>query len=60
MRRAYRPILVGVGLLLAAIPLDLAGTYFQSLPMLILSFASAVAGAVVSVSGILEFLSESA
>lgn len=60
MRRAYRPILVGVGLLLGAIVMDFAGTYFQSLPLLILSFASAVAGAVVAVSGIMQFVSERA
>lgn len=60
MRRAYRPILVGVGLLLGAMAMDFAGTYFQSLPLLILSFASAVAGAVVAVSGIMQFVSERA
>ena len=49
---------MGVGLLLGAIAIDFAGTYFQSLPLLILSFASAVAGAVISVSGIIEFISE--
>lgn len=60
MRRAYRPILVGVGLLLGAMAMDFAGTYFQSLPLLILSFAAAVAGAVVAVSGIMQFVSERA
>jgi hypothetical protein len=60
MRRAYRPMAVGVGLLLGAIAIDFAGTFFQSLPLLILSFASAVAGAVVAISGILEFVSERA
>jgi hypothetical protein len=49
---------VGVALLFGAIVIDFAGTYFQSLPLLVLSFASAVAGAVISVGGIIEFISE--
>jgi hypothetical protein len=55
---AYRPIGVGVALLFAAIGLDLAGSFLQSLPVLVASFALAIAGAVISVRGLIDFLAE--
>lgn len=58
MKRAYRPITVGVALLFGAIALDLAGSSLQSLPLLIVSFASAIAGAVIAISGIVELVAE--
>ena len=60
MNRAYRPIGVGVALLFAAIGLDLAGSFIKSLPVLVASFALAIAGAVISVRGVIDFLAEKA
>jgi hypothetical protein len=57
---AYRPIGVGVTLLIGAIVLDAAGSFFQSLPLLVASFAVAIAGAVISVRGVIEFVAEKA
>ena len=58
MLHSVRILLIGVALLLGSISLDLAGTFFQSLTVLILSFALGIAGALVAVRGIVEFISE--
>ena len=58
MNHAYRAVLAGVTLLVGSIVLDLAGSALQSLPVLILSFALGIAGAVVAVRGLLEFIAE--
>jgi hypothetical protein len=60
MNRAYRSIAVGVLLLLSAIVLDLAGSALQSIVVLILSFALAIAGAVVAFRGLIDFITERA
>lgn len=43
-----------------ALALDLAGSFFQSLPLLVVSFALAIAGALVSLRGVIEFVAERA
>ena len=58
MARAARPLVAGILLILGAIALDLAGGMFQSLLLLILSFALAIAGAIVAIRSLVEFLSE--
>jgi hypothetical protein len=58
MNRNYMAITIGVALILTSLALDLAGSRLQSLPVLIVSFALGVAGAVISVRGIIEFVSE--
>jgi hypothetical protein len=58
VNRAYRPISAGIALLFVAIALDLAGSTLRSLPVLVASFALAIAGAVVAFRGLLEFLGE--
>jgi hypothetical protein len=47
-------------MLFGSIILDLLGTSFGSLGLLIISFALGIAGAVVSVRGLIEFISERA
>jgi hypothetical protein len=51
-------LLVGIGLILSAIATDLIGSTYQLLVVLVLSLALAVAGAVVAVRGMVEFLGE--
>ena len=58
MLHSIRILLIGVALLLGSISLDLAGTFLQSLIVLILSFALGIAGALVAIRGIVEFISE--
>jgi hypothetical protein len=58
MRRSVRALLLGVGLLLLALVGDLVGTDFQILVVLIVSFALAIAGSVIAIRGMFEFLSE--
>lgn len=60
MSPAVRALGLGVGLLAAALLLDLAGSSLRSLPLLVLSLAVAVAGAVVAVRGVIELVSERA
>jgi len=45
-------------LLLGSIALDLVGSSLQSLVVLVISFAFGVAGALVAVRGLVEFLGE--
>jgi hypothetical protein len=58
MRQSVRIILVGVGLLLGALASDLIGSDLQILGILVISLALAVAGAVVAMRGMLEFLGD--
>jgi hypothetical protein len=60
MNRAAQAVSVGVLLLLSAIVLDLAGSALQSIFVLIISFALGIAGAVVAVRGLIEFIAERA
>lgn len=58
MNRAYRAMAAGVLFLLVALGLDLAGSDYQSLSLLIVSFAFAIGGAVIAVRGVVEFIAE--
>jgi hypothetical protein len=58
MKRVYRTITAGVALLASSIVLDLAGVALQSIYVLVLSLALGVAGAVVSIRGIIDLFSE--
>jgi hypothetical protein len=58
LRHSVTVLLAGASMLVGAIVLDLAGAYFQSLPLLIVSFAFGIAGALVAVRGLMEFLGE--
>ncbi|MDG7006486.1 MAG: hypothetical protein JRM86_06075 [Nitrososphaerota archaeon] len=60
MDPAFRALGLGVGLLVGALALDLAGSSLGSLPVLVLSFALAVAGAVVALRGVIELVGERA
>jgi len=58
MRHSARILLVGIALILSAMATDWIGSTFQVLLVLVVSLALAVAGAVVSIRGMLEFLGE--
>lgn len=58
MRQHYRPLFAGIVLLLLALALDGLGSYLASLPVLVVSFACGVAGAIVAIRGLIDFLSE--
>jgi hypothetical protein len=58
MRHSARILLVGIALILSAMVADWIGSTFQLLLVLIFSLALAVAGAVVSIRGMLEFLGD--
>jgi hypothetical protein len=60
MNHAYRALAIGVTLLFGSIVLDLAGGALQSIFVLIISFALGIAGAVVAVRGLIEFIAERA
>jgi hypothetical protein len=60
MNHAYRALIIGVTLLFSSIVLDLAGSALQSIFVLIISFALGIAGAVVAVRGVIEFIAERA
>lgn len=45
-------------MLLGSILLDLGGSYFGSILLLIVSFALGIAGALVAIRGLIEFLGE--
>jgi len=51
-------LLVGIGLILSAIAADWVGSTYQLLVVLVLSLGLAVAGAVVAIRGMVEFLGE--
>ncbi len=58
MNHSGRILLTGMLLLLGSITLDLVGSSLQSLVILVLSFALGVAGALVAIRGLVEFLGE--
>jgi len=58
LRRGFRTLLLGLAMLFASLALDLLGSRFQSLYVLVLSFAVGVAGAIVALRGLLDFLGE--
>jgi hypothetical protein len=58
MRHSVRIILVGMALLFGALASDLVGSNLQMLGVLIISLALAVAGAVVALRGVLDFLGD--
>ncbi len=58
MRHSSRVLVVGVLLLLGAMASDLVGSDLQMLYVLVFSLALAVAGALMAVRGMLEFLGE--
>ncbi len=58
MNRSTRVLLTGIALLLIGILSDLIGEKYQLLAVLILSLGLSVAGALVAVRGMLEFLAD--
>jgi hypothetical protein len=58
MRHGVRVIIIGVVLLLGALASDLIGSRMQMLGVLVLSFALAIAGAMLAMRGMLDFLGE--
>ena len=58
VRHSVRVVLVGVAMLFGALASDLIGASYQALGVLILSFALAIAGAVVAMRGMLDLLGE--
>ncbi|MEM3802729.1 MAG: hypothetical protein QXE55_07740 [Saccharolobus sp.] len=51
-------VIVGLLLLFSAIGLDYFGSYFQNLFILLISIIIAIAGALVGIRGMIEFLGE--
>ena len=58
MRHSAKVLAVGAALLIGAIASDLLGSAMQQLSVLVLSLALAVAGAVLALRGMLEFVGE--
>jgi hypothetical protein len=58
LHHSVRILLTGVLLLLGSITLDLVGSSLQSLVLLVISFAFGIAGALVAIRGLVEFLGE--
>lgn len=58
MRRGFRALFLGLGMLLGSIALDLLGSHLQSLLVLVVSFAVGIAGAIVALRGLVDFLGE--
>ncbi|HEV2390247.1 MAG TPA: hypothetical protein VGS04_05935 [Nitrososphaerales archaeon] len=56
MRRGFGALLLGLAMLFASLALDLLGQHFQSLYVLVLSFAMGIAGAIVALRGLVDFL----
>ena len=56
MRRGFRALLLGLAMLFGSLALDLVGQQFQSLYVLVLSFAVGIAGAIVALRGLVDFL----
>jgi hypothetical protein len=53
-----RVLLVGITLIFSAMVTDWIGSTYQLLLVLVVSLAMAVAGAVISIRGLMEFLGE--
>jgi hypothetical protein len=58
VRHPVRVLLLGVALLFGALASDLIGANYQALGVLIFSFALAIAGAVIAMRGVMDFLGE--
>ena len=58
MRREFRPVILGLAMLLGSLALDLLGSRIQSLYVLVLSFALGIAGAIVALRGVVDLLGE--
>lgn len=58
MRRGFRPVILGLAMLLGSLALDLLGSQIQSLYVLVLSFALGIAGAIVALRGVVDLLGE--
>jgi hypothetical protein len=58
LRRGFRALLLGLAMLLGSLALDLVGARSQSLYVLVLSFAVGIAGAIVALRGLVDFLGE--
>ncbi|HYW82794.1 MAG TPA: hypothetical protein VFB30_06040 [Spirochaetia bacterium] len=58
MRRGFRALLLGLAMLFGSLALDLVGARSQSLYVLVLSFAVGIAGAIVALRGLVDFLGE--
>ncbi|ACP49496.1 conserved hypothetical protein [Sulfolobus islandicus Y.N.15.51] len=56
--RSILKIMVGLAMLSGAIGLDYIGASFQSLSVLVVSMILAIAGTMVSIRGLMEFLGE--
>jgi len=52
----YRPLLVGLVLLFSSLGLEQLGSDLQSLTVLIISFVFGVAGALLAIRGMVDFL----
>jgi hypothetical protein len=59
LRHSVGVTLTGVAFVVAAMVLDFLGTSYGLLAVLILSFALGIAGAIVAIRGIVEFVGES-
>lgn len=58
MQHSVRVLLTGVVLLLGSMALDLAGASAQSAVVLVASFTLAIAGALIAIRGLVEFIGE--
>ena len=58
MRRGFQALFLGLVMLFGSIALDLVGSQLQSLYVLIISLAVGIAGAIVALRGLVEFLGE--
>ncbi|ACP34622.1 hypothetical protein [Saccharolobus islandicus] len=56
--RSILKIMVGLAMLSGAIGLDYIGASFQSLSVLVVSMILAIAGTMVGIRGLMEFLGE--
>ena len=55
---SLKKIMAGLALLFSALGLDYVGSGMESLPLLVLSLALAIAGALIGLRGMIELLSE--
>jgi len=58
MRHSARVLIAGVAMLMGGIFTDIIGTRYQLLFLLVISLGLAIAGALVAMRGMLEFLGE--
>jgi hypothetical protein len=58
LRRAFRPLALGLAVLVSSLLLEQLGSRLQSLPVLVLSLALAIGGAVICFRGLLDLFGE--